>query len=78
MRKVTLLSLVILPTTLFAQAPAIDSGNGFMTILMVILILLLIFIVCRELVCWYYKINKMVSNQEEIIKLLRKIAGEGN
>lgn len=35
-----------------------------------------IFLILRELMCWYYKINTIVSNQDEIIKLLRKIAGE--
>ena len=37
-----------------------------------------IFIVWREQLCWYYKINKMVSNQEEIIRLLKLIADRDN
>ena len=39
-------------------------------------LIVLIFIAIRELLCWYYKINKMVSNQDEIIRLLKKIANE--
>lgn len=63
---------------LFAQAPAPSSSDGFGSVLIVLLICVIIFIVCRELLCWYYKINKMVSNQEEIIRLLKKIANESN
>lgn len=78
MKKVTLLSLAILPTMSFAQAPTISKGPDFGALLLVLLIGILIFIVCRELLCWYWKVNKMVSNQEEIIRLLKKIAGEEN
>ena len=78
MKKHTLTLLAtVSPITLFAQAPAPSSSfDGFGSLLMVLLICAIIFIVCRELLCWYYKINKMVSNQEEIIRLLKKIAGE--
>lgn len=76
MKKITLLLLAILPMSLFAQAPAVSSGGDYGYLLFVLLIGVLIFIVCRELLCWYWKINKMVSNQEETIRLLKKIAGE--
>lgn len=77
MKKITLVSFALTPMALFAQAPAPSSSfDGFGSILMVLLICAIIFIVCRELLCWYYKINKMVSNQEEIIRLLKKMAGE--
>ncbi len=36
-------------------------------------ITLVVFLLCRELVCWYFKINKMYKQQEEIIKLLNRI-----
>ncbi len=79
MKKITLISFASMPMALFAQAPAPSSSfDGFGSILMVLLICVIIFIVCRELLCWYYKINKMVSNQEEIIRLLKKIANETN
>lgn len=75
MKKITLVSFALTPMALFAQAPAPSSSfGGFGSVLMVLLICAIIFIVCRELLCWYYKINKMVSNQEEIIRLLKKIA----
>lgn len=45
----------------------------------VIVILLGIFYLCRELNCWYLKINdrkkqmdQMIENQKEIIKLLKR------
>lgn len=50
---------------------------GFFFICLVIFIV--IFLLCRELVCWYWKINsrittmeQMVKNQEVIISLLKK------
>jgi len=76
MKKITLVSFALPPIALFAQAPAPSSSDGFGSVLMVLLICAIIFIVCRELLCWYYKINKMVSNQEEMIRLLKKMAGE--
>lgn len=79
MKKITLVSFALTPIVLFAQTPAPSSSfDGFGSVLMVLLICVIIFIVCRELFCWYYKINKMVSNQEEIIRLLKKIANESN
>lgn len=32
-----------------------------------------IFFLCRELMCWYWKINKHLENQQTIIQLLTKI-----
>ena len=49
---------------------------GLGTFFLIVLICVIIFIAIRELLCWYYKINKMVSNQDEIIRLLKKIANE--
>jgi len=34
----------------------------------ILLVLLVLFLFCRELVCWYFKINKMVSILETIAK----------
>ena len=51
---------------------------GLGTFFLIVLICVIIFIAIRELLCWYYKINKMVSNQDEIIRLLKKIANEAD
>lgn len=47
--------------------------------ILAIVALILIFFLCRELNCWYFKINdrknqmdKIIENQEEIIELLKK------
>lgn len=47
-----------------------------MEYLLLLLLSVGIFILCRELICWYWKINQQVENQQEIIRLLKKIAGE--
>ena len=47
-------------------------------IILVILILILFFIVFREVACRYWKINERIKNQQEIIRLLKKIANEDN
>lgn len=44
-------------------------------ILLILLFIALLFL-CRELFCWYWKVNERISNQKEIIRLLRKLAGE--
>lgn len=53
---------------------------GFIAI---IIIAVVIFLICRELNCWYLKINarkelleKLAENQKEIIRLLKKQTGE--
>jgi hypothetical protein len=47
-----------------------DSMSGLLTLLV---ITVFIFLIGREFICWYFKINKFVSNQEEIISALKKI-----
>lgn len=77
MKTLTFTLFATMPMALFAQTSIPSPAIGEIgSVLMVLLICVIIFIVCRELICWYYKINKMVSNQEEIIRLLKKIAGE--
>ena len=79
MKKLFASLLMIFPITVLAQ-PAASSGSGtvFLNLIVYLAIIVGIFLLCRELVCWYWKINKTISNQEEIIRLLRKIANENN
>lgn len=72
MKKILLSSFAFIPVIVNAQAYH-DDSNGFGSFLVMLIIAIVIFILCRELICWYYKINKNISNQEEIIKLLKDI-----
>ncbi len=38
--------------------------------IIVLAVAIIIFIVCRELVCWYWKINEHLENQRKIIEKL--------
>ena len=40
-------------------------------VLVTILIVLVVFLICREILCWYWKVNKIVSLLEGIQSLLR-------
>lgn len=42
----------------------------FSFFLLVVIALLLIF---REVICWYFKINKMHKQQQEILRLLKEL-----
>jgi hypothetical protein len=42
-------------------------------IILSLFIFLIIFLLIREIMCWYWKINISVQNQESIIKLLTEI-----
>lgn len=46
----------------------------FMPLLITIAVLALLFLLLREVFCWYYKINTMVKQNKEQIDLLKKIA----
>lgn len=43
-----------------------------------VVIFIIVFLICREFICWYYKINKIVVLMEEQNGLLRKLLIEGN
>ncbi|EHJ48571.1 hypothetical protein DFW101_2567 [Solidesulfovibrio carbinoliphilus subsp. oakridgensis] len=48
-------------------------GGGIGAFLVTLLILLALFLVCREIVCWYWKINKAVELLERQNVLLERI-----
>lgn len=73
MKKVLLFAFAFVPCLACAQGYYDDSSSGISSFLIMLLVFIVIFILCRELVCWYYKINKSISNQEEVIKLLKEI-----
>lgn len=72
MKKILLSVFVLIPVIANAQAYH-DNSSGFGDFLIMLIVAIVIFILCRELICWYYKINKSISNQEEIINLLKDI-----
>lgn len=41
-----------------------------------ILVIIGIFFLCRELMCWYWKINRSIENQEKIISLLQQLTSK--
>ena len=75
MKKTLFLLAALMPCAAFAQVPmGYSSGSSYLSFFIFLLILIGLFFLCREILCWYWKINKMVENQEEIIKLLKEIA----
>ena len=38
-----------------------------------IVVVILLFLLCREIICWYYKINERITLQTETNELLKQI-----
>ncbi len=51
----------------------IDTGSIIVGLLIIIFIQVIIFIIIRELIMWYWKINKRIQLQEKTISLLQQI-----
>jgi len=47
-----------------------DFGNSYIDYIFIVVI---IFLLCREIMCWYWKINLSISKYDEIIGLLKEI-----
>lgn len=71
------LSAIILTTTeVCAHSGEITLSNVSAMLIVLFFFFLLIIallLICREPICWYFKINKMKAQQEEIIRLLKDI-----
>lgn len=77
MKKTLFLLAALMPCAAFAQVPmGYGSGPSYLSFFIFLLILIGLFFLCREILCWYWKVNKMVQNQEEIIRLLNVIASK--
>lgn len=78
MRKTLFISALLLPTAAMAQYyhESEDTVSSVVLFVLYVIFIVAVFLICREIVCWYWKINKSIKNQEEIIRLLKKIAGE--
>lgn len=72
MKKISIfIMLAFVPACVFAS-----SGSPERKIFAVLLLIVLfvgIFLVFRNVNCWYWKINENVKNHEEIIRLLKSI-----
>lgn len=79
MKKTLFLLAALMPCAAFAQSVPMggySSGPSYLSFFIFLLILIGLFFLCREILCWYWKVNKMVQNQEEIIRLLNVIASK--
>ncbi len=45
-------------------------------LVVVLIVLFIIFLICRELFCWYYKINKAVALLTDINENLKELLAE--
>lgn len=50
----------------------------FWAIMVIVLVGTVVLILCREVTCWYFKINDMLKTQKEIAEVLNKIARLNN
>jgi hypothetical protein len=48
-------------------------GGGWVSLLITIVIVAAIFLICRELVCWYWKVNRAMALLERQTVLLERI-----
>jgi len=50
-----------------------ENGNSFGFFLVIISILIVLWLILREFICWYYKINERVSLQKRTNQLLEEL-----
>lgn len=50
-----------------------DQSLNLASLGILLFILLVIFLFCREIICWYFKLNKSVELMEQILVELKKI-----
>lgn len=53
-----------------------NGNTDWFLVVIAIAVLVIVFFISREINFWYWKINDSIKNQEEQIRLLKKIAGE--
>jgi hypothetical protein len=49
------------------------DGFELLDLIVALVILFVFFLLIREIICWYYKINRSIELQEESIRLLKKL-----
>ncbi len=48
-------------------------GEAIVWIILWVIVVVVLWLLLRELVCWYYKINERISLQKETNELLKKL-----
>lgn len=51
----------------------LDNTNLLSVAILAVVLVILIALVIRNIVCWYFKINRLVGQQEQIITHLKEI-----
>lgn len=68
-----------IPTILLTQTLAdgsftlSDATAMLIVLFFFFLLVIALLLICREPICWYFKINQIKRQQEEILRLLRDI-----
>ena len=52
-----------------------NSGSSVGIIIGIVFGVIVVFLICRELICWYYKINEIVALMKEQNNLLKQQMG---
>lgn len=50
-----------------------DGSGPIAGLIITLLVFLLVFLVCRELVCWYWKINEAIKQRDDMAKTLKEM-----
>lgn len=66
----------LMPSFCIAQNSSGAITNDIIFVVAGLVLAIVVLLLLRELNSWYWKINERVRNQEEIIRLLRRIAGK--
>ena len=54
----------------------LNSTSLITTAIIAVVLVVLIALVVRNIVCWYFKINRLVDQQEQLIALLKEIRNQ--
>ncbi|HOE83789.1 MAG TPA: hypothetical protein PLK91_01085 [Sphaerochaeta sp.] len=54
----------------------LNSTSLITTAIIAVVLVVLIALVIRNIVCWYFKINRLVDQQEQLIALLKEIRNQ--
>lgn len=73
--SISLIAIMLLGVPSYAYASG--EGEVITTVLIVTVVIGVIFLICREMVCWYWKINQRVALLTEIRDLMASNQSSG-